>query len=98
MSIDDQPNRSRAFFGRRKGHALKPQQAALFETLLPRLVLDLAAPAPADLAALFPNPVEAVRIEIGFGGAEHMIVEAERAPQTGFIGSDPFVNAMAKAL
>jgi tRNA (guanine-N7-)-methyltransferase len=66
--------------------------------LLPRLALDINAPAPPDLTALFPNPVEAVRIEIGFGGAEHMIAEAERAPQTGFIGSDPFVNAMGKAL
>jgi len=88
----------RAFFGRRKGHALKPQQAALFDTLLPQLALGLDAPAPADLATLFPNSVATVRIEIGFGGAEHMIAEAERAPQTGFIGSDPFVNAMAKAL
>jgi tRNA (guanine-N7-)-methyltransferase len=91
-------HRKGAFFGRRKGHALKPQQAALFGTLLPRLALNLDAPAPADLATLFPNFVEAVRIEIGFGGAEHMIAEAERASQTGFIGSDPFVNAMAKAL
>jgi tRNA (guanine-N7-)-methyltransferase len=91
-------HRKGAFFGRRKGHALKPQQAALFDTLLPRLALDLDAPAPTDLATLFPNCVEAVRIEIGFGGAEHMIAEAERSPLTGFIGSDPFVNAMAKAL
>ena len=30
----------RAFFGRRKGHALKPQQAAVFERLLPKLALD----------------------------------------------------------
>src|ERR1019366_429799 len=29
----------RAFFGRRKGHALKPRQAALFDTALPRLAL-----------------------------------------------------------
>jgi tRNA (guanine-N7-)-methyltransferase len=98
MSIDDTPRQPRAFFGRRKGHALKPLQAALFDTLLPRLALTTDAPAPADLATLFPNSVAAVRIEIGFGGAEHMIAEAERAPQTGFIGSDPFVNAMAKAL
>ena len=42
-----------AFFGRRKGHALRPRQAALFETLLPRLALDLNAPAPADLRSLF---------------------------------------------
>src|SRR5262247_2748619 len=87
----------RAFFGRRKGHPLKPQQAALFDTLLPRLTLDLATPAPADLAALFPA-ADAVRLEIGFGGGEHMIAEAERDPQTGFIGVEPFVNGMAKAL
>ena len=79
-------HRKGAFFGRRKGHALKPQQAALFDTLLPRLALDLDAPAPTDLAALFPNCVEAVRIEIGFGGAEHMIAEAERST---FVGSLP---------
>ena len=42
----------RAFFGRRKGHPLRPQQAALFDTLLPRLALDLDAPPPGDLAQL----------------------------------------------
>jgi tRNA (guanine-N7-)-methyltransferase len=88
----------RAFFGRRKGHALKPQQAALFDTLLPRLALDLEAPAPPKLSALFPAPVEAVRLEIGFGGGEHLIAEAERNPHTGFIGVEPFINGMAKAL
>jgi tRNA (guanine-N7-)-methyltransferase len=39
-----------------------------------------------------------VRLEIGFGGGEHLIAEAVRAPQTGFIGVEPFVNGMAKAL
>jgi tRNA (guanine-N7-)-methyltransferase len=88
----------RAFFGRRKGHPLKPQQAALFETLLPQLALDLAAPAPARLATLFPPGIAAVRLEIGFGGGEHLIAEAERDPHIGFIGVEPFVNGMAKAL
>ena len=41
----DETGRSRAFFGRRKGHPLRPQQAALFKTLLPRLALDLTATA-----------------------------------------------------
>jgi tRNA (guanine-N7-)-methyltransferase len=91
-------DRRRAFFGRRKGHALKPQQAALFKTLLPRLALDLDTPAPADLATLFPGPADGVRLEIGFGGGEHMVAEAERSPGTGFIGVEPFVNGMAKAL
>jgi tRNA (guanine-N7-)-methyltransferase len=87
----------RAFFGRRKGHRLKPQQAALLDTLLPRLALDLGTPAPA-LTSLFEEVVSNVRVEIGFGGGEHLIAEAERNPQTGFIGVEPFVNGMAKAL
>jgi tRNA (guanine-N7-)-methyltransferase len=98
MPPPDTPRPPRAFFGRRKGHPLRPQQAALFESLLPRLALDLAAPAPADLATLFPSVVDAVRLEIGFGGAEHLLAEARVQPRTGFIGCEPFVNAMAKAL
>jgi tRNA (guanine-N7-)-methyltransferase len=90
--------RQGAFFGRRKGHPLRPQQTALFDTLLPRLALDLDTPAPATLTKLFPAPVEAARLEIGFGGGEHLIAEAEREPRTGFIGCEPFVNGMAKAL
>src|SRR5437764_2017959 len=89
--------RGGAFFGRRKGHPLKARQAALFETLLPRLALDLSAPPPSDLRALF-DEVDEVRLESGFGGGEHLIAEAERHPRTGFIGIEPFVNGMAKAL
>jgi tRNA (guanine-N7-)-methyltransferase len=88
----------RAFFGRRKGHPLRARQAALLESLLPRLALDLAAPAPADLATLFPVPVDGIRLEIGFGGAEHLIAQAQADPRAGFIGCEPFVNGMAKAL
>jgi tRNA (guanine-N7-)-methyltransferase len=88
----------RAFFGRRKGHALKPRQEALFKTLLPRLALDLAKPASTDLRSLFSPHVDDVRLEIGFGGAEHLIAQAQTHPRTGFIGTDAFVNAVAKAL
>jgi tRNA (guanine-N7-)-methyltransferase len=99
MSISDQGNARRgAFFGRRKGHALRPRQAALMETLLPKLAVDLREPAPGDLSILFPVPVDSVRLEIGFGGGEHMIAQAEEHPRTGFIGVEPFVNGMAKAL
>ena len=93
----DETGRSRAFFGRRKGHPLRPQQAALFETLLPRLAIDLTAPPPAP-ASLFPDLVNDVRLEIGFGGGEHLIAEARSHQRTGFIGAEPFVNGMAKAL
>jgi tRNA (guanine-N7-)-methyltransferase len=89
---------SRAFFGRRKGHPLRTHQAALYDTLLPKLALDLSKPAAADLRTLFPVAVNDVRLEIGFGGAEHLIAQALANPTTGFIGSEPFVNGMAKAL
>jgi tRNA (guanine-N7-)-methyltransferase len=88
----------RAFFGRRKGHALRSHQAALFETLLPRLAIDVTAPPPRDLRTLFPQPLEDVRLEIGFGGAEHLIAAASADPGIGYIGCEPFVNGMAKAL
>ena len=55
MMDSDAPAPARAFFGRRKGHTLKPRQAALFDTMLPKLGLDLAKPAPVDLRTLFPN-------------------------------------------
>jgi tRNA (guanine-N7-)-methyltransferase len=89
--------RSGAFFGRRKRHALRSRQAALFETLLPRLALDVAAPAPHDLRTLFDGATE-VRLESGFGGGEHLMAQAERHPDIGFIGIEPFINGMGKAL
>jgi tRNA (guanine-N7-)-methyltransferase len=99
MSGSDQKSARRdAFFGRRKGHPLRPRQAALMETLLPRLAIDLGTPASAELVRLFPVPVDSVRLEIGFGGGEHLIAQAAQHPRTGFIGAEPFVNGMAKAL
>lgn len=90
--------RPRAFFGRRKGHRLRPHQSRLIDTLLPELAIDLTQPAPAELGALFSVAVGDVSLEIGFGGGEAMIAQAKEQPQMGFIGVEPFVNGMAKAL
>jgi tRNA (guanine-N7-)-methyltransferase len=90
--------RSGAFFGRRKGKALRAGQARLFETLLPSLCIDLQSSAPASLAGLFQGATREVRLEIGFGGAEHLIAQALANPDCGFIGIEPFLNGMAKAL
>jgi tRNA (guanine-N7-)-methyltransferase len=87
-----------SFFGRRKGHRLRAHQADLIETLLPHLSLDISGPCPADLATLFDPKVEGVRLEIGFGGGEHLIAEALGFPRIGFIGCEPYVNGMAKIL
>ncbi|HCL67346.1 MAG TPA: tRNA (guanosine(46)-N7)-methyltransferase TrmB [Rhizobium sp.] len=87
-----------AFFGRRKGKPLREQQIERMGHVLPALRLDLSAPAPADLATLFPVPVDRLRLEIGFGGGEHLVHRAVESPSTGFIGVEPFVNSMAKLL
>jgi tRNA (guanine-N7-)-methyltransferase len=96
--MDGSDRQPRAFFGRRKGHKLRPSQARLFATLLPQLALDLSGPAPAALDTLFPVPVREVDLEIGFGGGESMIARARARPDAGFLGVEPFVNGMAKAL
>ena len=88
----------RAFFGRRKGHKLRSHQADLIAQLLPRLALDIAGPPMTDLGGLFDMPVDNIRLEIGFGGGEHLIAEARAFPNTGFIGCEPYVNGMAKIL
>jgi tRNA (guanine-N7-)-methyltransferase len=99
MSDDQHPTRAtEAFFGRRKGKPLRERQAEGIATLLPALKLDLLAPAPVDLKELFPVPVDRVRLEIGFGGGEHLIHRAQEQSGTGFIGVEPFVNSMAKLL
>ena len=53
---------------------------------------------PLDPATLFPCPVRALRLEIGFGGGEHLGATARAEPDVGFIGVEPFVNGMAKLL
>jgi tRNA (guanine-N7-)-methyltransferase len=98
MTMEREPLAARAFFGRRKGHALRPRQAELIEAALPRLALDLSQPPAVPLATLFPVPVDDVALEIGFGGGENMVAQALARPRTGIIGVEPFVNGMAKAL
>ena len=83
-----------SFFGRRKGHKLRIHQADLIENLLPHLAIDIGSPAPPALADLFDVPPDDVRLEIGFGGGEHLIAEARAYPNLGFIGCEPYVNGM----
>jgi tRNA (guanine-N7-)-methyltransferase len=96
--MDSGRHQARAFFGRRKGHKLRNKQAELIDTLLPRLAIDVTSPAPAELATLFPLPVRELALEIGFGGGENLIAQAGARQATGFLGVEPFVNGMAKAL
>jgi tRNA (guanine-N7-)-methyltransferase len=83
-------------FGRIKSRAIKPRQAALMETLLPRIAVDPTA-GPVDPAALAPE-VSGAWLEIGFGGGEHLAAQAARRPDVLFLGAEPFLNGAASAL
>jgi tRNA (guanine-N7-)-methyltransferase len=93
-----------SFFGRRKAQKLKARKQGLVDNLLPHLVLDLNDKQPVDIAHLFDqteisdHKIDTFRMEIGFGGGEHLAKEAELNRDTGFIGIEPFINGMAKML
>jgi tRNA (guanine-N7-)-methyltransferase len=84
--------------GRRRARGLTDRQESALAALLPQVRLDLDAPAPVDLAELFPGGADAVWLEIGFGGGEHLAWHAAANPGTGMIGCEPFVNGVAKLL
>lgn len=85
-------------FGRRHGRTLSPRQQHLLSTQLPRFGLDLNAPPPDALTDLFAVPVDEIWLEIGFGGAEHMLWQAGRHPEVGIIGCEPYQDGIVKAL
>jgi tRNA (guanine-N7-)-methyltransferase len=73
-------------YGRIQARAVKPRQAALFETLLPKIAFK-------DLEGR-----DGAVLEIGFGGGEHLAAQAARSPDILFVGAEPFVNGVASAL
>ncbi|HEY4193432.1 MAG TPA: tRNA (guanine(46)-N(7))-methyltransferase TrmB [Mesorhizobium sp.] len=99
MAEQSRPSRAtEAFFGRRRGRAVRPLQATALENGFKAYRLDLASPSPTDLKELFAVRTSSVRLEIGFGGGEHLMHRASTEPAIGFIGVEPFVNGMAKMM
>ncbi len=90
----------RNFYGRRHGKALRKGQIAHLENTLPKLAVpdvewaDNPGRNPLDLRALFGDD-RPVWLEIGFGGGEHLLHQAQTYPDVGIIGCEPFVNGVA---
>lgn len=84
-------------YGRRQDKPLKPRQARLMESLLPRIAMPDPAAGAIDLAAVFPQ-AEEIWLEVGFGGGEHLAWQAAQRPDAGLIGAEPFINGVAKLL
>lgn len=84
------------FYGRRKGHDLKPGRQRLYAETLPLLRLPEAIPN--DLTTLFAPRPRDVWLEVGFGAGEHLAHQARANPDVGFIGCEPFINGVAALL
>ncbi len=100
MTQTQRPHRN--FYGRLKGKALKKSQKAYLDE-------DLAALSPGavgweenperlplDLDALFGG--RDVWLEVGFGGGEHLVHQAQANPEIGIIGAEPYINGVAMLL
>jgi tRNA (guanine-N7-)-methyltransferase len=85
-------------YGRRRGRPLKARKAAVMGTRRDDLTVVLPdPPALLDPATLF-SGAEAVALEIGFGGGEHLAAQAAAHPTIGFIGCEPFLNGVSSLL
>ncbi|GAB4289536.1 MAG: tRNA (guanine(46)-N(7))-methyltransferase TrmB [Roseovarius sp.] len=92
----------RNFYGRLKGKHLRPSQQAYLDEDLAKLSLgDVGWDVnpdrkPIDLEAIFGK--RQIWLEIGFGGGEHLLHQAARHPDIGFVGCEPYINGVAMLL
>ncbi|HXF55396.1 MAG TPA: tRNA (guanine(46)-N(7))-methyltransferase TrmB [Hyphomicrobiaceae bacterium] len=84
-------------YGRRRGRRLSARQQGLLAHELAKFAIDLSAP-PAAPAGLFGRDVADVWLEIGFGDGSHLLWQAERNPDIGIIGCEPFIDGVVKVL
>jgi tRNA (guanine-N7-)-methyltransferase len=82
-------------YGRRRGRKLRPAQAGLMTTLLPRLRVTVPESGILDPGLLFPG-FRLIALEIGFGAGEHLAAQAAAQPETGFIGVEIFETGVAR--
>ncbi len=86
-------------FGRTGGRPLSTRQQKLMDELLPKLSVNINDHiASFDPNELFEEKPKEIWFEIGFGGAEHLIGQAQNNPDIGFIGCEPFLEGVAKAV
>jgi tRNA (guanine-N7-)-methyltransferase len=79
------------------GRPLRSRKKDLLENLLPQLAVPMGD-APLDPFALFEKRPKEIWLEIGFGSGHHLAAVAEAHPENGYMGAEPFRNAIANCL
>ncbi|RKQ69493.1 tRNA (guanine-N(7)-)-methyltransferase [Litorimonas taeanensis] len=77
-------------FGRAKGRPLSPKQLDMMETHFPKLEWDVK-----DGHSKINKPLW---LEIGFGGADHLLHQGRNNPDIHLLGAEPFLNGVVKAV
>jgi tRNA (guanine-N7-)-methyltransferase len=85
-------------FGRRRGRRLRAEQAVRISELLPQFALTIPQTGRLELSAALGAPQRDVWLEIGFGGGEHLAIQAECHPGVSLIGCEIFEPGIAKLL
>jgi tRNA (guanine-N7-)-methyltransferase len=104
MTQDKHPSGApwRNFYGRFKGKGLRDSQQRYLDEDLAKLSPgavsweDNPDRTKLDLQAEFGD--RDVWLEVGFGGGEHMVHQAQQNPEVGFIGCEPYINGVAMLL
>ena len=76
-------------FGRRRGRKFSPRQQTLWTDVLPQVRFD-----PAHVRAT----ARPLWLEIGFGGGEHLVWQANHNPTIDILGCEPFEDGVVKVL
>jgi tRNA (guanine-N7-)-methyltransferase len=84
-------------YGRSAGKPLSERRRRLIDERLPELSISETPEGALDPSTLFPFASE-ICLEIGFGGGEHLVGRARTAPTVGWLGAEPFLDGVAKAL
>jgi tRNA (guanine-N7-)-methyltransferase len=85
-------------FSRRIGRRLTKSRKCDLTDHLPELSVHLVEDASLNPQSLFTKHMSSIEFEIGFGTGEHLIARALDNQDTGFIGSEPYINGVAKAV
>lgn len=95
-SLAKPEHQQRRLYGRRQSRPLNTQRQEAFDTLMPKLQIEVA---PAlDPKTLFPASKTEHWLEIGFGNGEHLTALMQTHPENGYIGVEPYINGMAAFL